>query len=104
MTYESSVSLSKYKVGGTFRMLEIEKLEFARTLKRAFQIPHVVVYLQSCISIRRPLDVVMLTFAMTIRSDRLLDTSLATSIGLVSQLFPLRSDPSGIVMTISSRG
>lgn len=41
---------------------------------------------------------------MTIRSERLLETSLATSIGLVSQLVPFLSDPSGIVMMISSRG
>lgn len=38
------------------------------------------------------------------RSDKLFDTSLATSMGLVSQLFPFRSDPSGIVTMISSRG
>ena len=44
------------------------------------------------------------TFAMTIRSDKLFDTSFATPIGLVSQLLAFRSEPSGIVTVISSRG
>lgn len=44
------------------------------------------------------------TFAITIRSDRLFETSFATSMGVVSQLVPLRSEPSGITIKISSRG
>jgi len=44
------------------------------------------------------------TLAMTILSDRLFETSFAISIGLVSQLFAFRSDPSGIVTVISSLG
>ena len=44
------------------------------------------------------------TLAITIRSDKLFDTSFAMSIGLVSQRVALRSDPSGIVTAISSLG
>src|SRR4051812_21912492 len=44
------------------------------------------------------------TFAITIRSDKLLLISLAISIGLVSQLFAFLWDPSSKVTLISSRG
>lgn len=49
-------------------------------------------------------SVEMVTFAITTRSERLLETSLATSIGLVSQLVPLRSEPSDRVMVMGSLG
>lgn len=44
------------------------------------------------------------TLAMITRSAKLLDRSFAISIGLVSQLVPLRIEPSGIVMSISFLG
>jgi hypothetical protein len=44
------------------------------------------------------------TLAMTIFSERLFDTCFATSMGLVSQLVPLRSAPSAKVIMISCRG
>jgi hypothetical protein len=50
------------------------------------------------------LDARTSTLAITSFSERLLDISLATSIGLVSQLVPLRSAPSGNVIVISRRG
>jgi hypothetical protein len=45
-----------------------------------------------------------LALAMTTRSDKLLEMSFATSMGLVSQLVPFRTEASGIVMAISFRG
>ena len=44
------------------------------------------------------------TLAMMIRSERPFEISFAISIGLVSQLVPLRFEPSGRVTSISSRG
>lgn len=55
-------------------------------------------------AVRCTVNQIQHTFAMTTRSARLFDRSLAISSGDVSQLFPFRSVPSGIVIVIPWRG
>lgn len=88
-------------------MLKIQQFELARTLERSFEIPENVVDLCRCRDFKNFLKerkMVTFTFAITTRSDKLLETALATSIGLVSQLVPRRSDPSCNVIVIASLG
>lgn len=85
-------------------MLEIQQFEPTRPLERPFEIPEHVVDLTWCQ--KHSLDTIgcRRTFAITTRSERLLDTALATSNGLVSHRVPWRSEPSGSVMVIESLG
>ena len=106
-SYKASIhhTTKENKATLTFWMFKIQHFELARTLERPFEIPERLVDLtMPCQHRRKKNDVERVTFAITARSERPLETSLATSIGLVSQLVPLRSDPSGIVIVIGSLG
>lgn len=89
----------------TFWVLEVEQLKGTRGLERTLEIPDVAVDLAStrerCV---REDTEVLRTLAITMRSAKPLEISLAMSIGLVSQEVPLRFDPSGRVISISCLG
>lgn len=82
-------------------MFKIKQFKFDGSFEWSVEIPENAVNLNGMSDPKLWINEIKGTLAITIRSDRLLETSLAMSIGLVSQLVPLRSEPSGKVTVIS---